>query len=198
MFSGQRSIPGNGLSRQPRDCRFEEKKTPLSDPCLNCPGCGSFLHSGRHRCAVSSYSTCSSSLIFISGVVAYQFGGIACWENRDVTKLMYEVCCNGRPGKLTHLRVQPLAPNAQHSLGHLPLAQKSKKPWAGLSWQGTGEIWEWSGTIVMSRSLGFWEPSLKHIPLKSSVVQWLGLARLKMQAPKTPKHEFRHDLQTQI
>ena len=26
MFSGQRSIPGNGLSRQPRDCRFEEKK----------------------------------------------------------------------------------------------------------------------------------------------------------------------------
>ena len=95
-----------------------------------------FLLHSRHRCAVSSYSTCfiksnfhlrkhRSSPLWVRAVC-----GIASLENRDVRKLMYKLCCNGRPRELTHLRVQPLAPNAQRSLGHLPLAQKSKKPWA--------------------------------------------------------------------
>ena len=35
MFSGQRSTPGNGLSRQPCDCRLEEKTIHFFGPCLN-------------------------------------------------------------------------------------------------------------------------------------------------------------------
>ena len=113
----------------------------VQDAALSCTAAGTdapWAHTRRVQ----------SSLIFISGVVAYQFGGIACWENRDVTKLMYEVCCNGRPGKLTHLYVQRLALNAQRSLGHLPLAQKSKKPWAGLTGNGWDLGVEWDNSHV--------------------------------------------------
>ena len=113
----------------------------VQDAALSCTAAGTdapWAHTRRVQ----------SSLIFISGVVAYQFGGITCWENRDVTKLMYEVCCNGRPGKLTHLYVQRLALNAQRSLGHLPLAQKSKKPWAGLTGNGWDLGVEWDNSHV--------------------------------------------------
>ena len=115
----------------------------------SCPGCGSFLHSGRHRCAVSSYSTCSikSNFHLRSSRVPVRW---YCMLRRTETsqKLMSEVCCNGRPGKLTHLYVQRLALNAQRSLGHLPLAQKSKKPWAGLTGNGWDLGVEWDNSHV--------------------------------------------------
>ena len=171
----------------------------VQDAALSCTAAGTdaqWAHTRRVQ----------SSLIFISagpGVVDYQFvqrvvshpkrtETTESWCTKYVTM---EGLASWPISASNHLH---LMHSAAWDICHLIKSPKSH----GLRWQGTGEIWEWSGTIVMSRSLFFWEPSLKHIyiyiPAKSSVVQWLGLATLKMQATKTPKHEFRHNVQTQI
>ena len=153
----------------------------VQDAALSCTAAGTDAQWAHTR-------PVSSSLIFISagpGVVDYQFvQRVVSHPKRTETTeswcTKYVAMASWPISASNHLH---LMHSAAWDICHLIKSPKRH----GLRSQGRGEIWEWSGTIVMramSRCLVF-----ESIPAKSSVVQWLGLATLKMQAPKTPKHD---------